>query len=133
MQFLARSALTYLFQVVILRPVSSRSHTVLKCTSCWSCRTGCLLPVTLSSGRTTISPTLGSWTFRFGKATVLLPRWGWCVHYRGYGRLYVIEARLQLGFRAGDADATEDKFETLTPCKLFDACFRARSLAEANE
>ena len=36
-------------------------------------------------------------------------------------------------FRAGDVDAIEDKFETLTPCKLFDACFRARSLAEANE
>ena len=35
--------------------------------------------------------------------------------------------------RAGEVDATEDKFGTLTPCKLFDAYFRARSLADANE
>ena len=30
-------------------------------------------------------------------------------------------------------DAIEDKFVALTPCKIFDACLRARSLADANE
>ena len=36
-------------------------------------------------------------------------------------------------FRAGGLDTAEDKFVLLTPRKLFDACFRALSLADANE
>ena len=35
--------------------------------------------------------------------------------------------------RGGGVDTTEVKFVVLRPCKLFDVCLRALSLADANE
>ena len=122
-----------LFENAVLRPMGGRSHTVLECTTRWSRRAGCLFSVILPSRRAIIAPALGSLALRFGATTVLLPGRSWRVNNGGIVAWTLSSRVSNWVLRAGEVDATEDKFGTLTPCKLFDACFRARSLADANE
>ena len=124
------------------------AYSVHKCKCVWSRRVGCLrfVATPISFRRAIVASTLGSLALRFGATTFFLPLRSdlerprfFCLGGEGASTsesmvACTLSSRVSNRFlREGGVGTTEDKFVDLARCKLFDACLRTLSLADANE